>query len=1388
MMPDSGTRRRWDDAVGVLPLETVLAQEHEFVHGDATTAQVAAVGVQFTVGQVIDPVAFTTRLLRAWQVLAIARGRPSRSIDFRAPLLDQPPLDAVADYVIRTIPADRLPAVEAALDACSLARSNMDARAETSDSADHAELPTSPVRTADALLISAIVPHLNALLTVRLDEEPAFRPFVDQGAVAALGSRTDATEPMANRLLIEAGFHGQLCRLQDVRLDVVYDAVRQRDTTALCLSGGGIRSATFANGVLRGLAKHGLLGRFDYLSTVSGGGYAGSWLSAWMHHAGAPEVQQQLGSAGHDKLAPEPPPMQHLRAFSHFLTPRMGAFSTDTWTLAATIGRNMMFNWAVLLPLMAAALLVPRFILALVRVDYCDVWPFFRPSAMGVLWSMYGVGVLLLTYGLRYLHRNRPVLEGDEDDAGLRRARAGMQSDFIQRCFVPLTAAAVLLTLQFYLWWSWQADVGADYAQRCVDGAVRVLPLVGIDPVTQVPSVMGTLMLHGRLALVLIGLGGLSHLAGWALSGRLRRHSHEWALALISGSAAGAAALVMVVWFVTQPDTLGRDTVYTTLAPPALLAVLLLGSQLFTALSSRYAGDAEREWVARFNAWLLIAIVMWIGACILVLYGPTWVAEGWAKLTLLAVGGGSGLLGVLIARSGSSSSVAPPPGLVSLAKKAALALAAPLFAAAIVIGLAASNESLIAKSCSLPGISRFLDCRARTVNRDDLSNSQPFLVRARHMTADLHVMGERLASTGADDSLAKVFVRGAARALHDSVRGNWSGVHWDSAVHELHRQAVERVALTTAADRDLRRNMQQFVAAALAIDSAITGAIGGDPFKRDSLLQGRVTAVRRAGAVVHQRRLGRDAAATAMDSNLTRIIALQRGAAVSSGVARADTLEALREIVDLRLGSSIELFRSIRADSGMLSASMDGVQRAIGEAAVAPYDGAVPATIIIIFGALVLLGLFFGYQIDTNKFSLRAMYEMRLVRAYLGASRPAAERRPNPFTGFDPRDDIPMGQLWPNWGRTQRKEPGMSEGTGRSPSSPPFHVVNTTLNLVAGANLAWQQRKAESMTISPLHAGSAFVGYRATSSDAIPHGADGAKGQLYGGEHGVTLGTAVTISGAAASPNSGSLSSPVATFLMTFFNARLGAWLGNPGSAGAKTYHLATPSQIVRPILAEMFGMTTDRSPYVALSDGGHFENLALYEMVLRRCRLIVVSDAGCDPNAAFDDLGNAVRKIRIDLGVPIEFPDGVHIHARNDRPATGGDYWAVGRIRYSAVDHSADAAHTDGVLIYIKPALYGREPSDVQQYSRMSDTFPHESTADQFFSESQFESYRELGEFIVTKLVGGPFSTQLNIASNNADSLLVHWADLSKAVVTTSHTILTEGSAWPTSAEKRTD
>ncbi len=294
-----------------------------------------------------------------------------------------------------------------------------------------------------------------------------------------------------------------------------------------------------------------------------------------------------------------------------------------------------------------------------------------------------------------------------------------------------------------------------------------------------------------------------------------------------------------------------------------------------------------------------------------------------------------------------------------------------------------------------------------------------------------------------------------------------------------------------------------------------------------------------------------------------------------------------------------------------------------------------------------------------------------------------------------------------------------------------LHVVNMTLNLVRGKRLAWQQRRAQSFTSSPLHSGTLFGGYRRTLD--------------YGGKNGITMGTAVAISGAAASSNMGYFSpSPFVTFVLTFFNARLGWWLGNPGVYGAETFYRSHPQSALSPILDEAFGLTDNEHPYVLLSDGGHFENLGLYEMVLRRCRNIIVVDGSADPSGGYSDLGAAVRKIRIDFGIPIEFPSPFPILARPESETKGGSYFAVGDIHYEAVDtppHGMSSRSLTGKLIYIKPAIYNQEPRDIFNYAQGDPTFPHESTADQFFDEPQFESHRMLGYHILEELLDGAAS-----------------------------------------------
>ncbi|MDL2358387.1 MAG: peptidoglycan-binding protein, partial [Pseudomonadota bacterium] len=382
------------------------------------------------------------------------------------------------------------------------------------------------------------------------------------------------------------------------------------------------------------------------------------------------------------------------------------------------------------------------------------------------------------------------------------------------------------------------------------------------------------------------------------------------------------------------------------------------------------------------------------------------------------------------------------------------------------------------------------------------------------------------------------------------------------------------------------------------------------------------------------------------------------------------------------------------------------------------------ARLLLPMAGLALAGLVLAWRVDINKFSLHMMYRNRLVRAYLGASNSA--RQPHPFTGFDPADEVHLDELLATNATLQR----------------PYHILNTALNLVNGAELAWQARKAAGFTFSP-----AFCGFELPGT-ASPGGARLAHEALRGSfrrtsayrapsptrhdeECGINLGMAMAVSGAAASPSMGYHSSPPLAFLMTLFNVRLGRWFANPlrplprhdgNAVRAARPPRTSPRLGLWYLVKELFGLTDASASYVYLSDGGHFDNLGVYELVRRRCRLIVVVDAGADGQFDFEDLGNAIRKCGTDLHVEIEIDVG-----KIDllKPAEfSRSHCVTGAIRYDKVDQNAPA----GTLLYIKPSLLGTEFADVLNYRKTNRSFPHESTVDQWFDETQFETYRSLG------------------------------------------------------------
>jgi hypothetical protein len=345
--------------------------------------------------------------------------------------------------------------------------------------------------------------------------------------------------------------------------------------------------------------------------------------------------------------------------------------------------------------------------------------------------------------------------------------------------------------------------------------------------------------------------------------------------------------------------------------------------------------------------------------------------------------------------------------------------------------------------------------------------------------------------------------------------------------------------------------------------------------------------------------------------------------------------------------------------------------------------------------ALVILAL----RVDINEFSLNAFYRHRLVRCYLGATRfTPNERHPQNFTGFDDKDDLPLADL------VER------EGPARGP----MHIVNCALNLGGSSDLALHTRHSAAFTLTPVVCGS---GYHSRTQAGETEELGYVPTREYGGRLGApTLGQAISVSGAAASPNMGYHTSPVVAFLLTVFNVRLGWWYPNPAR---KATGYPSPHFNLSYLLAELFGGATDKSKFLMISDGGHFENLAAYELVRRRCRTIIISDGECDPKLTFEGLGTLIRMCEVDFGVKIE------IDVKDIR-ADAASHWSPKRCAVGTITYPDAPA---GRLIYLKASMTGGEDTSVLQYKASHAAFPHESTSDQFYTEDQFESYRRLGQ-----------------------------------------------------------
>ncbi len=364
------------------------------------------------------------------------------------------------------------------------------------------------------------------------------------------------------------------------------------------------------------------------------------------------------------------------------------------------------------------------------------------------------------------------------------------------------------------------------------------------------------------------------------------------------------------------------------------------------------------------------------------------------------------------------------------------------------------------------------------------------------------------------------------------------------------------------------------------------------------------------------------------------------------------------------------------------------------------------------FVATFLTSLVFLSLVGPNSYSLSSYYQERLAKAFMHCSCTSSCTD----TPGSPTCEVSLAE---------RKLSALAR------KNAPYLIVNASLNLGPASGANKRGRNATFFVFTPDYAGSETTGYIRTSCGNSP--------SLEARDPSFVAATAMAISAASVSSSMGRYTRGFFALSLALLNIRLGYWVQNPAVPEPETRFAKVCLKLSKPwaFFTESFRGHGDRGPLVYLTDGGHIENLGIYPLLKRGCRLIIAIDAEADPGYTFGALAHLERLARIDLGVRIDLPwqelarrcQGADAASASDRAekreTLAGAHAAIGRIHYPD-------GQPPGLLLYIKSSLTGDERAYVLEYKKRWPRFPHERTTDQFFSEEQFEAYRALGFHMV--------------------------------------------------------